>query len=330
MTKKRQPPPRPSHASWMVKEAHSDDLDEELEDDFDLIEVDLEPCERPMGLTCDAPLRRNKRSPFYWRVNIRKKYDPHLHWDDFESVKTCHRKKAKRINQLRRLPTHNAGARSLLEVLEACRANRRCGSMACPICMRRFRRWQVSEALFTLRHEERSTYRFVTLVLHQYVMEYGFDPGKIRSFKRGLMKRLQAQLPDGARLIGWIEVAWEPDVNAFMPHFHGIAAGATYEGLRALKPKNNLVKGKRPLVIKRIKDGTEMRLATYCVKQFPRRWTDRQKKGAKRNGTSSGPSAVRASIELQRLIGLAKFRPEELLVMRGVRRNKNGRRLRRI
>lgn len=308
---------RPAHGFlWdkPVPVTTNDDLDFDDDDELELFVDNAKPV--APGIPA--------RSPFYWRVKIRKKYDPARHWKNFESEATCHRKKVRRINQLRRIASRNPEAQQLLATLEGCRKNHRCGSMACPICMRRFRRWQVSEALYTLRKEKRSTYRFITLILHAYVMKYGFHPLKVNSFKQGLMDRLHAKLPKGACLIGWIETHWEPDMGGFMPHFHGIVAGATYEELRRLKPVHNVPEGKRPLVIKRIKKGDELAVATYCVKQFPRRPTARQKKGAK--GKSYGSST---SIELQRLIGLSKLQPEKLLVLSGVRREKNGRRLRR-
>jgi len=220
-------PPRPAgDYPWGKPAPITDDGDLDFDDD-DELELFLDDAK---SVTPDIPAR----SPFYWRVKIRTKYDPHRHWKRFESVATCRRKKVRRINQLRRIASRNYAAQQLLATLEGCRKNHRCGSMACPICMRRFRRWQVSEALYTLRNEERSTFRFITLILHTYVMKYGFDPRKVNSFKQGLMDRLQAKLPKGACLIGWIETHWEPDMGGFMPHFHGIVAGATYEELRQL------------------------------------------------------------------------------------------------
>jgi hypothetical protein len=45
----------------------------------------------PTGLDPDADEYNNgdylpkdpSRSPFYWRVELREKYDPHRHWQDF-------------------------------------------------------------------------------------------------------------------------------------------------------------------------------------------------------------------------------------------------------
>ncbi len=280
-------------------------------------------------------VRRIIKSPFYWRTKIRRKYDPARHWGDFESKATCYRKQRKRINLLRKICSSGSWAAQgevspVLTLLEGCRKGHRCGSPSCALCMRQYRRWFVSEALYALRDQPRPLY-FTTLILHEYLMPHDIDAAKVVAFRDNVMKRLQATLPPEARLIGWVEVSWEADQNGFMAHLHAVSGGCSYKDLRTLKPKRGLVPGKRPLVVKKIKDGDEMAVTTYTVKQFPPGTRIRKAKAERREAARGGnPKRKAISAETRRLLGMANFRADELIITRGLRREKNGRRLKEV
>jgi hypothetical protein len=62
----------------------------------------------------------------------------------FESIPEADRRRERRIRLLER--SNEPGHRALAEKLRACRKEARCGSGACPVCMRRARRWFTAAA----------------------------------------------------------------------------------------------------------------------------------------------------------------------------------------
>lgn len=80
------------------------------------------------------------------RVNHRQ-YDPKHHLNGFE---TRDQAKARRVALLDCLSRGGRKDRELARKIGRCNREYACESLACPLCMRTFRRWFVSEAAFTL------------------------------------------------------------------------------------------------------------------------------------------------------------------------------------
>jgi hypothetical protein len=89
-----------------------------------------------------------RRSPWYFRVPIPdRNRDPAVLLEGFETYAQVRDRSAKLVADLWR---GNQEERQKAYRLHLCQRNHRCGSAACPICTRRFRRWFVSRALSVL------------------------------------------------------------------------------------------------------------------------------------------------------------------------------------
>lgn len=278
---------------------------------------------------------RAPTQPWYWRAKIIAFYDPAKWWrgparkkDDarrrsrhegFERLKTCHRKQRNRINKLLK---GSPGMVALAAVLDSCRAGHRCGSMACCLCMRRMRRVVVSQALNGI-HGLRPQYH-TTQTLEEMVMYDQSDLVNVARVRQGFLKA-KKKLGKGGVLAAWLEISYDPILQGYLPHLHIYSAGYKHDELDVFHPGLQL-DGKRrevkdPIRRRRIKRGDEMELMTYVFKQFPPK--DRSRK---RRAIVEGlyEDAQEASVEMKRITILGGLEADDMILLRGLKRDRNG------
>jgi hypothetical protein len=315
----------------------------ETDDDHDWLDDDFQTGESNPPKDKSLQPAKADETPWYWKPNtILEAYDPALWWKGskrtmrkdkngrshpvgFESVKTCLRKWRFRINALRK---GDASMQALAELLGSCHRDHRCGSLACPICMRRMRRVIVSNALYGI--DGLVPQYHSTLALEEYVMSDHSDLGKVDKLRSLFLQTKRKLRRNGGVLTAWLEVAFDPMLGGFLPHLHIYSAGYKKRDLRVFHPGRDLDSGRRrikdPLRRVRVKKGDEMETMTYVYKQFQRRNGSR-----KRRAVAEGRYSLsdEPSIEMKRLTFIGALRAEDMVLLKGLKRDRNGSGLRR-
>ena len=169
-------------------------------------------------------------------------------------------------------------ARKLLKKLLSCRPRRECGSGACAVCTRQYRRWHTADLLRLVRIGTR-------------LLLFTFAPGKripadeiTRKDMRAIRKRLLRQLRrKGKRTmqgVGWVDLKVRL-AGFFEPHIHLIVFGCTADellnaeprGLRSRLAPGAKRKGKpvNPWDVREVRAGEEAWAIGYTVRQLPKR-----------------------------------------------------------
>jgi len=258
--------------------------------------------------------------PFYWTVKIRRSTDPDMQCTRFESAKFCEKRRQHVIKFLQRrlkgddgpdiildvwdddfIPIHpsdhhaiahlerrrhesdeHKSLRRLIRKLKSCKPKRECGSGACPVCMRQYRRWHVSELLQTVPQGG-------VLLLFTYSPGKRIPADKIsrnhmRAIKKRLLKQLARLLPKTAQGVGWVDLKVRL-TGHLEPHIHMIVYGCTEAELKAAEPRS-LRKGKKlhpkkrkgkavdPWNVQVVRAGEEQWTALYTVRSIPKRKED--------------------------------------------------------
>jgi hypothetical protein len=144
-------------------------------------------------------------------------------------LQACTERKA-RVATLRR---GNRADRALATVLRRCRRDKRCGSPACPVCVRA---WQkcVSTNMDRLFPED-AALQLVTLCHDRWLYQPGeLADGGVERLKTTLRQQLKRYLPGSAVAAGGIEVEYRSDLERYMVHVHMLVGGALYVELREL------------------------------------------------------------------------------------------------
>ena len=206
---------------------------------------------------------------------IPKAFDPaHL----LEGFETFEQVLERRNRIIRILMLGNRQHRRLARKLRKCRKGHRCLSYACPVCIRRFRRWLGSQQLQFWKSFSDQRLSHITSILAKDQYDLGslheLVPGNlVKAYARRLKR---AGLKDCA-VVGAIDfdlIVLENDTaNAnWQPHFHIIAADVPLKGYQTLKARIKQCPEKmvrRPNKKVSIKD--RIKQLTYVLKPFHQR-----------------------------------------------------------
>ena len=194
---------------------------------------------------------------------------------DFEKVSEA---KAELIKRLKALHgSKDKGIRKLHKTLSKCRKRQRCGSAACPICFRLFRRWlyaQLVNLVGTIPGARIMTIVFYSEMVTDKELD-SFNITRLHNRLRKQLKRCGFTMP----VVGGFEIDFHEEEEVWVPHYHLlIFDNEPVERLR------NILKGPtnermseiiaRPMLVQEIKN-RQRQLSylckSYCarVKAFP-------------------------------------------------------------
>jgi hypothetical protein len=180
-------------------------------------------------------------------------------------AQACTERKA-RIATLRR---GDRADRALAAVLRRCNYYHRCGSPACPVCVRAWQKRVCTnmDRLFP----ENIALHLVTLCHDRWLYHPGdLADGGVERLKATLRQQLKRYLPVSAVAAGGIEVEYRPDLERHMVHVHMLVGGASYAALRELSRVyfGRTVTGGTALRIDRVQQGPldRARVFTYLFK----------------------------------------------------------------
>ena len=135
-----------------------------------------------------------------------------------------------------RIATLHRGDRAdcaLAAVLRRCRRDNRCGSPACPVCVRAWQQ-RVCTNMDRLFPEDAALH-LVTLCHDRWLYQPGeLADGGVERLKTTLRQQLKRYLPVSAVAAGGIEVEYRSDLDRYMVHVHMLVGGASYAELREL------------------------------------------------------------------------------------------------
>lgn len=239
--------------------------------------------------------------------------------DRFESRRDT---RARRAALAATLGRGEGAHKALSRTLGACKAGRACGSAACPVCCRRFRRWLVGEIL-KLHHELGGNWYAVTLVSPALKREpgtlIGLDVAKTKDWLR--TRIIRAGLGH-LTMIGGLDISYNENGDGqwrthWQPHFYLLVRtedrGQLKRALAGAFRADRTIP--RPVRIRPLVDVTKA--ASYLWKSmFFRRVSYRDDRGQRRTrGLSLKASATR---ELALL--LDHHSPTDRLFLRKVRK----------
>lgn len=208
-------------------------------------------------------------------------YDPKHALDGFETLREARERRDRAKEELRGtwLDRYDTGIFSVFLGLTSCRRRWRCESMSCPVCMRQFRRWYISEGGHLL-HTLRPRY-FVTLIPARMATPRGeLDRRSLQQLKSSLRSHLRRGGLGRAVVIGAVDISlelsgYDDEVGYWQPHFHVVIAGTTRKeigaALRPLYPRSDEVR--RPVRVDKVRN--LIRQHSYTYKPFFQRYVTR-------------------------------------------------------
>jgi hypothetical protein len=235
---------------------------------------------------------------------------------DFETTAASRRWTRRRRRRLRK---GDNTSRRIARVLKRCKRGRRCGSAACRVCVRRYRRWICAEMLRVLR-------RYQPIFHVTLVDERDFLP--VRQFanfnpKRMLDKirqRFTRGLPATAFAVGSIDINFFERTQLFQPHFHLVVGGCTSGDVKSafapLYTKTKLVTS--PIEIQELKSkAARVRVFSYAMQILPLRVVTTK---SRRGIPKTIESELRGETHNAAFSVLGRFHPENLLFLFRMRR----------
>ncbi|MBP2292236.1 hypothetical protein [Azospirillum rugosum] len=252
------------------------------------------------------------------------------HWKPKERFETADQVRERRDKLVRLLENGENAARRVAKRLKRCKPQRRCGSGACPICGRRFRRWWVGEVLKLLSFTEitdgdnDAVVLSVTLVnrdhrrqagqLHTLDLRKLIDQYRTQIKRAGLNVRFMVGAVDISFNIDGLK-RWEPH---WSPHLYLLVNGATSKAIREALERHLIADDAvpRPIRMRTVKNG--VKAASYAWKSafFQRNsFLD----GLGRPNTWPYPMKPTQVREL--MIYLDRYQPTDRLFLRNVRRH---------
>jgi hypothetical protein len=262
----------------------------------------------------------NSHPWYYTRRLSNPDWDPARRLFGFESMAVARRRRDRLVHILRRgARTH----RQLAEMLGHCRKGRRCGSLACPVCMRCLRRWFVYSAMEVCNREWEGAL-FVTVISPWFFADFGELHHLDLQVAKDRLRRQLDRCPtlSQAVILGGIDFSLNTDGIGnggprWSGHFHLIVFGATPEQIRAelgrfYSPGPDVP---RPLHIRNVKE--VMFAISYTLKSF---FWDRRSF----LGTDGKPKVkrygLRSDAEREVVIFMDQFKPSQRIFLRNIRR----------
>lgn len=215
----------------------------------------------------------------------RKIKDTGIYFPKFETLKKAKKDRVTWVKALK--GSKNPNKVKLAGKLKKCKKHNRCGSGACPICYRLYRKRMILETIKVI--PDLHAIMLGTLIFYNEILL----KNELQSFSQKDMKRLINRIQQQLKrlsiqtpLIGSFEFVYSPKHQVWIPHLHFIALTSEPEELDPLRPyllKNsrNQTIAKKPLPLK-LEHITEEYASTigYCYKSSWNRRT-RNKNGKK-------------------------------------------------
>ena len=206
---------------------------------------------------------------------IKREFD--LQRRNLEQFETFDKAKEARDKLIRRLRKGGHEHQKLAKKLSRCKKGRRCWSGACPVCMRRFRRWFASQALSIIKEQDAPL--LVTFVPSKVDLKRGqLLTLDVRKMIENLRKRLAHTDVANVIVLGAVDISFNVSDNNhddgyWQPHFHVVATGVSKHTLKTvLDPIYNREDNTpRPLKIKHVRENLPRTILYTFKPGFSRR-----------------------------------------------------------
>jgi hypothetical protein len=237
---------------------------------------------------------------------------------NFESAKQALKHRDKLVAALK---NGTADAKALARKLTGCSKDNRCGSEACPICMRKFRIGLLREGLMVI--EERRYWYACSIIPAGLSRPIGdlasFD---LKKYREAVKKRLErSEELNGVVVIGGVDISLNTEDNnnpTWQPHLYLLVAGLPKKVLKAAITRafEGEITARRPQRLRRVY-GPRGALSYAYKARFWRRSGYQPPKGRK----NTRFQALKPP-ELHELsLFLSMYRVGDRLILRGVRRD---------
>ena len=257
----------------------------------------------------------NLQLPWFFTIAVPPDHDPKHQLPNFETAAQAKQRRRQLIRCLRGGENEH---RWLARKLRRCREKSPCGSMACPVCQRRYRRWWLAQAAPLLNHSRDQT--AVSLIVPHWQRPFGrlheFDA---RRFKAAMRARLRRALPDNL-VVGGIDISLNVGglfaSRTWAPHVYLIVDDADKETVRAAL--EGTVKATpevpRPLQVRAVRE--PLSALSYAVKPFIGRRCSYVARDGKR---ATRKTRLKAAEALEAALVMDGMRPQDRLILKGVR-----------
>ena len=187
----------------------------------------------------------------------------------FETLKAS--QKESRLRQRCLAKSSLKRCRKLGALLDSCGGDDGpCGSGACPVCFRAYRKNMITKALKL--HDKHPELKVVTLIFYEDAISskdfMRWDVSKLLNKLRRQLGRIGVRGP----IVGSFDIDYHDDIKRWLPHFHLLIPNDEGE-LKALrrymnKGKNMLREGvkNRPMLLQKIKDPSKQ--ISYLFKSY--------------------------------------------------------------
>jgi len=160
-----------------------------------------------------------------YRMRLPRELDPRHAFDEFESLVATRARRAARIRCLTR--SGDKRDQELASKLRRCSKGCRCGSPACPRCMRQFRRWCAPAVITALRTWKLAAEPLVlTLVVPKWAVQFGnLHEVRLDRIARSVSKRFDRYQLRHAIVLGGFDFDLvvtdnDADSRTWQPHLH--------------------------------------------------------------------------------------------------------------
>ncbi len=207
----------------------------------------------------------------YVHAKIPKEYDPEMLVPGFETFKKASDRRTRLIEVLR---NSSSSTDDLVRRLVACHQEHRCESAACPVCLRRFRKWWCSRVTEFMDRNEEVVWYSINIVDHRQTYPLGelekFEPQKM---KERLRKQLERSTLSNALVCGGIDVNltyYEGRAPKWCPHLYLLTSSGAESRIRFALERHYQATDDtlRPLRIEAVKQTIKdrARVSTYSFK----------------------------------------------------------------
>lgn len=243
---------------------------------------------------------------------------------------TCVQVRNRREKLVRLLENGDKDAQRVAKRLKRCKPQRRCGSGACPVCCRKFRRWWVGEVLNLLSptHGVKGNGDAVALTITLVNREHRRAAGQLHTLDlKKLIDQYRTQFKranlDAAVVVGAVDFSfnvdglkrWEPH---WSPHLYLIVRGAASEAVRERLKRYLIADDAVPRPIRKRTMKDTVKAASYAWKSaFFQRNSFLDGAGT----LNSWPYPMKAPQVRELMVYLDRYQPTDRLFLRNVRRH---------